>query len=87
MNELKNFALGSLGTLGIMEAADTQLLAPQETDLESLIIRTVITLVAGALTTLFSRWFKKGKKNRTEKNVASQQNDSKKATNENLKNQ
>ncbi|TLX71947.1 hypothetical protein E9993_19230 [Labilibacter sediminis] len=61
MNGLKNFVIGSLGTLGAMEAVDAQILSPRDTDTQTLIIRSVVTLVAGILSTVISRWLKKHK--------------------------
>ncbi len=61
MNGLKNFAIGSLGTLGAMEMADAQLLSAQDTDPQTLLIRSVITLLAGTLTTVISNWIKRHK--------------------------
>ncbi len=61
MNELKNFAMDSLGTMGVLELTDAQLLNALETDPQSLLIRTVLTLVAGVLTTVISRWLKNKK--------------------------
>ncbi len=61
MHELKNFTIGSLGTLGIMEAADAQLLSAQDADPQTLIIRSAITLLAGVLTTVISKWMQRHK--------------------------
>ncbi len=65
MNEIRNFLFGSMGTLGVMEMADTQLLSPEGADPKDMLIRSVITLIAGVLTTLVSRWLKKQKANNT----------------------
>ena len=61
MNELKNFVIGSLGTLGVMEAADVQILSPQDAEPQTLIVRSVITLLAGILSALISKWLKRDK--------------------------
>ncbi len=61
MNGFKNFAIGSLGTLGAMEMADAQLFSTQDTDPQTLLIRSVITLLAGTLTTVISNWIKRYK--------------------------
>lgn len=61
MNGLKNFVIGALGALGIMEITDAQILSPSDADPQSLITRPVITLLAGVLSALLSRWFRKHK--------------------------
>ncbi|MCW3808036.1 hypothetical protein [Plebeiibacterium marinum] len=61
MHEVKNFALGSLGTLGVMEAADAQIFSAQDADPQTLIIRSAITLLAGVLTTVVSKWMQRNK--------------------------
>ncbi len=59
MDGLKNFAIGSLGTLGALEMADAQLFSAQDTDPQTLLIRSAITLLAGTLTTVISNWIKR----------------------------
>ncbi len=61
MNEVKNFAIGSLGTLGALEMADAQIFSAQDTDPQTLLIRSAITLLAGTLTTVVSNWIKRHK--------------------------
>ena len=61
MHEFKNFAIGSLGSLGIMEAADAQIFSAQDADPQTLIIRSAITLLAGVLTTVISKWMQRNK--------------------------
>ncbi len=59
MDGFKNFAIGSLGTLGALEMADAQLFSTQDADPQTLLIRSAITLLAGTLTTVISNWIKK----------------------------
>ncbi len=61
MNGLKNFILGSLGTLGVMEITDFQFLSHEEPDAQSLILRSVLSLLAGLLSALFSKRFRRYK--------------------------
>ncbi len=65
MHELKNFAIGSLGTLGVMEAADAQIFSAQDADPQTMIIRSAITLLAGVLTTVISKWMQRNKVEKT----------------------
>ncbi len=66
MYELKNFAIGSLGSLGVMEAIDTQILSAQDADPQTLMIRSAITLLAGILTTVISKWMQRNKVEKTD---------------------
>ncbi len=53
MNGLKNYAIGSPGTLGAMEIVDAQLLSTRETDSQTLLIRSVISLLVVTNVLLF----------------------------------
>ncbi len=66
MYELKNFDIGSLGSLGVMEAVDTQILSAQDADPQTLMIRSAITLLAGILTTVISKWMQRNKVEKTD---------------------
>ncbi|MCW3806205.1 hypothetical protein [Plebeiibacterium marinum] len=65
MHELKNFAIGSLGTLGVMETTDAQIFSTQDADPQTMIIRSAITLLAGVLTTVISKWMQRNKVKKT----------------------
>ncbi|MCW3786433.1 hypothetical protein [Plebeiibacterium sediminum] len=66
MHELKNFAIGSLGSLGVMEAVDSQIFSAQDADPQTIIIRSAITLLAGVLTTVISKWMKRNNVEKTD---------------------
>jgi len=64
MNEIKNFALGAIGTLGLIQITDDQAIQNAVEDPQTTLIKTVITLLAGILTTVLTRWFKKKQQRR-----------------------
>ncbi len=66
MHEFKNFAIGSLGSLGVMETVDSQIFSAQDTDPQTLMIRSAITLLAGVITTVISKWMQRNKVEKTD---------------------
>nr|WP_321452407.1 hypothetical protein [uncultured Carboxylicivirga sp.] len=59
MTELRNFILASAGTLGLLEASNSEALMPTDSDPETMVIKAIITLAVGALSSLLTRLFKK----------------------------
>lgn len=58
MIALRNFAVASISALGAMEVIEPQIIDGIETDPQTLLVRTLITVVAGLLTSLSTRFIK-----------------------------
>ncbi len=59
MNQIRNFVLGSAGALGLMEISNSEVLLEANSDPESMAIKAVVSLLAGALTSLLSRFIRR----------------------------
>ncbi|MBS2214022.1 hypothetical protein KEM09_21620 [Carboxylicivirga mesophila] len=55
MLELRNFMLGACGTLGILEVTNSEALLPTESEPEVLVVKALITLLVGGLSTVVTR--------------------------------
>ncbi len=55
MLELRNFMLGACGTLGILEVTNSEAFLPTESEPEVLVVKALITLVVGGLSTVLTR--------------------------------
>ena len=62
MLELRSFVIAAAGTFGLLEVTNSEVLLPTESDPESLVIKTIITVVVGLLSTLLTRLFRNGNK-------------------------
>jgi len=59
MIELRNFLLGACGTLGLLEVTNSENMLAPDSDPEAMLMKTVITLFVGGLSTLLTHLFKK----------------------------
>ncbi|TAJ06836.1 hypothetical protein DMA11_22425 [Marinilabiliaceae bacterium JC017] len=64
MNELRNFIIAATGTLGLLEIAENGDLLPHDTELQIVLVKALITLAAGLLTTVLTQIFRKMSQNR-----------------------